>query len=345
MLLVDKLTTIKEKYMKNLKPLKGVHHVTAITSSAKDIYEFYTNVLGIRLVKKNVNQDDLSTYHLFFADDRGNPGTDMTFFDFKGISAHRKGTNDISRTSFRVNNDEALDYWLKRFDHYHVTHQPIIEMFGHKVIYFEDFDEQQYAIFSDEYNTGIVSGEPWHKGPVPDEFAITGLGPIFLRVSSEELMNQALVDIMHMKLTKSEGAFKLYEMGDGGNGASVIVEVDEQSTPARQGYGGVHHVAFRVEDKEHLDAWTNHFNKLGIGNSGFVDRFYFKSVYTRLYPNILFELATEGPGFIDDEESYEVLGEKLTLPMHLRHKREYIETQLEDFDTVRSTKTFKKEYF
>lgn len=331
--------------MNNLEQLKGVHHVTAITSSAKEIYEFYTNILGLRLVKKNVNQDDLSTYHLFFADDRGNPGTDMTFFDFKGIRAHQEGNNDISRTGFRVKNDEALSYWLKRLDHYKVKHDPVITMFGHKVIYFEDFDAQQYAIFSDENNSGIASGEPWHKGPVPDEYAITGLGPIFLRVSSKELIDQALVQVMKMKMTDSEGPFRLYEMGQGGNGASVIVEIDDHYINASQGYGGVHHVAFRVEDREHLDAWTDHFNELGLANSGFVDRFYFKSVYIRLYPNILFELATEGPGFIDDEEDYENLGEKLTLPLHLRHKREYIETQLEDFDTVRSNKTFEKEYF
>ncbi len=331
--------------MNNLQQLKGIHHVTAITSSSQEIYKFYTNILGLRLVKKNVNQDDLSTYHLFFADDRGNPGTDMTFFDFSGISAHRKGSNDISRTSFRVKDDASLEYWLKRLAHYKVDHEPIIEHFGHKALYFEDFDNQRYAIFSDENNQGIGSGEPWHKGPVPDEFAITGLGPIFLRVSSQELIDKALVLVMQMRKTATNGAFTLYEMGEGGNGASVIVELDDKLPQATQGYGGVHHVAFRVEDRDHLDAWENHFNSLGLRNSGFVDRFYFKSVYIRLYPNILFELATEGPGFIDDEEDYENLGEKLTLPQHLRHKREYIETQLPDFDTVRSNKTFEKEYF
>lgn len=331
--------------MKNLKQLKGIHHVTAITSSSKEIYDFYTNILGMRLVKKNVNQDDLTTYHLFFADDRGNPGTDMTFFDFSGIGPHQKGREDISRTGFRVKDDKAIDYWLKRFEHYNVKHDSPIEMFGHKAVYFEDFDKQQYALFSDENNTGIASGEPWHKGPVPDEFAITGLGPIFLRVSSEELIEKVLVEVMKMKETKNDGVFKLYEMGEGGNGASVIVEINKDLPEARQGYGGVHHIAFRVEDKKHLDEWETHFNKLGLPNSGFVDRFYFKSVYIRLYPNILFELATEGPGFIDDEEDYENLGEKLTLPMHLRHKREYIESQLPHFDTVRSTKTFEKEYF
>lgn len=331
--------------MNNLKQLKGIHHVTAITSSAEAIYKFYTNILGLRLVKKNVNQDDLSTYHLFFADDRGNPGTDMTFFDFKGSSAHKEGTNDISRTSFRVQNDQAIAYWEKRFDHYKVNYSSSINLFGHKVLYFEDFDKQQYAIFSDENNQGVASGEPWYKGPVPNEYALLGLGPIFLRLSSEEIIHPALVDILQMRESKSYKNFKLYEMGQGGNGGSVIVEIDKNLEQARPGYGGVHHVAFRVEDKDHLDAWITHFNDLGLNNSGFVDRFYFKSVYIRLYPHILFELATDGPGFIDDEESYENLGEKLTLPQHLRHRRSYIESQLKDFDTVRSTKSFEKEYF
>ncbi|WP_034552455.1 ring-cleaving dioxygenase [Carnobacterium funditum] len=331
--------------MNELKPFKGIHHVTAITSSAEKIYKFFTYNLGLRLVKKNVNQDDLSTYHLFFADDRGNPGTDMTFFDFSGIAAHQQGTNDISRTSFRVASDDALSYWEKRLTHYEIKHDQMIEQFGKQVLYFEDFDKQQYAIFSDEKNVGIASGEPWHKGPVPDEYAITGLGPIFLRVQSEEMMDQALVQVMKMRKIAREDNFTLYEMGEGGNGASVIVEKEDTLESARQGYGGVHHVAFRVEDKEQLDAWVRHFKQLGLQNSGLVDRFYFKAVYTRLYPNILFELSTEGPGFIDDEEAYEVLGETLTLPPHLRDKREYVESQLPDFDTVRSTKKFKKEYF
>ena len=142
--------------MNNLKQLKGIHHVTAITSSAKDIYKFYTNILGLRLVKKNVNQDDLKTYHLFFADDRGNPGTDMTFFDFKGISQAVHGNNEISETGFRVPNDKALEYWLKRLNHYNVTNEGISTLFGKNILRFRDFDDQRYVIFSDELDIANI---------------------------------------------------------------------------------------------------------------------------------------------------------------------------------------------
>lgn len=328
-----------------MKKLNGIHHVTAITSNSQAIYDFYNTILGMRLVKKNVNQDDLQTYHLYFADDQGRPGTDMTFFDFRGIGPHQVGTDDISKTTFRVPSDEAIEYWVKRFQHYHVKAGTPTRQFGRLTINFEDFDHQHYALVSDEGNTGVESGEPWHKGPVPDEYAITGLGPIHLRVRDLHLMDRVLVQIMEMRKTAVEGSFTQYEMGDGGNGGMVIVEEDKQLIPAVQGYGGVHHVAFRVDDREQLDQWINHMNDLNLNNSGFVDRFYFKSLYFRLYPNILFELATDGPGFIDDEESYEILGETLTLPPHLRGYRETIEKNLKPFDTVRSTKVFTKEYF
>lgn len=327
-----------------MKNLKGVHHVTAITSSARNIYDFYTHILGMRLVKKNVNQDDLSTYHLYFADDKARPGTDMTFFDFKNIGPHQKGTNDISMTTFRVKDDAALDYWLKRFDHFEVEHEGITELFNRKMIRFNDFDNQKYALVSDENDAGVPAGEPWFKGPVPNEFGILGLGPTFLRVAHFGYMDQILTKIMLMRKTSATGPYTLYEMGEGGNGGSIIVETNEDLPQARQGFGGVHHVAFRVEDEAHLYEWIDYFNSLNLGNSGFVERFYFKSVYIRMYPGILFELATDGPGFIDDEEGYEILGEKLTLPPHLRDKRAYIESQLDDFDTIRSNKNFEKEY-
>jgi glyoxalase family protein len=327
-----------------MEKLLGIHHVTAITSSAEAIYNFYTNILGMRLVKKTINQDDINTYHLFFSDDEGNPGTDITFFDFQGISKKIQGVNEISRTGFRVPNDEALDYWLKRFTKYDVKNSGIMELFSKKVIYFEDFDEQLYMLISDQNNHGVKSGKPWLKGPIPNEYAITGLGPIFLRINDLERMNFVLENILFMKKIAQENNLYLYEMGEGGNGASVILEIVEETKRGFQGYGSIHHVAFRVKDEEVLKNWINYLTEIGYHNSGFVDRFYFKSLYSRMYPGILFEFATDGPGFIDDEESYEILGEKLAFPPKFRGKREYIENIVRPIDTTRSNKVFRKEY-
>lgn len=327
-----------------MKNLLGIHHVTAITSDAKKIYEFYTQILGMRLVKKNVNQDDIETYHLFFADDLGSPGTDMTFFDFKNISAKQEGNNEISKTSFRVPSDQALEYWMKRFDHYNIKHSEIKSLFNRKYIEFEDFDKQQYALFSDEGIAGVKPGVPWKFGPVPHEFSIIGLGPIFLRVHDVNHMHQALVSILNFKHIDSFNEYLLYETGQGGNGASVIVELSNNRLLAQQGYGSVHHVAFRTSDTTHLLAWKEHFDDLGLQNSGYVDRHYFESVYIRLYPNILFELATDGPGFIDDQETYETLGQTLTLPPHLRQHQDFVEKTLKPFDST-IDKPFEKEYF
>lgn len=324
--------------------LLGIHHITAITSSAPKIYDFYTHVLGLRLVKKTVNQDDINTYHLFFADDRGNAGTDITFFDFKGIAKARHGVNEISRSGFRVLNDLALDYWIKRFDKYKVRHTGIRTLFNRKAIYFYDFDDQPYALFSDEGIVGVKPGTPWLKGPVPNEFGIYGLGPVFFTVNNFKSMKNILEDVFSIKEVAKEGSLHLFEMGEGGNGASVIVEESLLLPQGTQGYGGVHHVAFRVKDTKSLNEWADHLSKLGASHSGYIDRYYFESVYTRLYPGILFELATDEPGFIDHEETYEILGETLALPPRFINQRAYVENIVKPFDTVRSTKVYEKEY-
>jgi glyoxalase family protein len=328
-----------------MKQLIGLHHVTAITSSAEKNYDFFTHVLGMRLVKKTINQDDIQTYHLFFADDRGNPGTDVTFFDFPGSAQAVRGANEISRIGLRVPSNEALVYWIKRFQHHHVKHSPIQTLFDAQVIFFEDFDAQRYALCSDENVSGVASGLPWQHGPVPNEYGITGLGPIFFEVTYPDQMDRVLREALMMRFVGNEGDRRLYEMGQGGHGARVIVEKSVSLQRAMQGYGGVHHVAFRIEDEDVLNAWIDRLNDLRAGHSGFVDRFYFKSLYTRLHPGILFEFATEGPGFIDDEEPYEILGERLALPPRFRTQRDHIETLVRPIDTVRSTRTFTKEYF
>ncbi|MBD8067670.1 ring-cleaving dioxygenase [Bacillus sp. PS06] len=326
-----------------MNQLKGVHHVTAITSSAEKNYEFFTYVLGMRLVKKTVNQDDIQTYHLFFADDTGSPGTDMTFFDFPGIPKGTHGTNEISKTSFRVPSDAALDYWVKRFDRLEVKHTGIKEQFGKKTISFVDFDDQQYQLISDEHNKGVKSGTPWQNGPIPLEYAITGLGPIFIRISQFDYFKEVMEKVLLFKEIDQNGSIHLFEVGEGGNGAQVIVEHNEVLPLASQGFGTVHHVAFRIEDRAVLDEWQQRLEAFGFQTSGYVDRYFFKSLYARVAPQILFEFATDGPGFMGDEP-YETLGEKLSLPPFLEPKREAIENYVRPIDTIRSTKVIEKEY-
>ncbi len=322
--------------------LKGIHHVTAITSSAEKNYEFFTYVLGMRLVKKTVNQDDIQTYHLFFADDKGNAGTDMTFFDFPGIPKGVHGTNEISKTSFRVPSDVAIEYWLKRFDRLEVKHTGIKTQFGKKTLSFVDFDDQQYQLISDEENTGVESGTPWQNGPIPLEYAITGLGPIFVRTAHFDYFKEVLEKVMLFKEIDKEGSIHLFEVGEGGNGAQVVVEYNTMLPQAIQGFGTVHHTAFRVDDRSVLEEWIKRFESFQFPTSGYVDRHFFESLYVRVAPQILFEFATDGPGFMGDEP-YETLGERLSLPPFLESKRAEIESMVRPIDTVRSTKEIVKE--
>lgn len=326
-----------------MNELKGIHHVTAITSSAEKNYDFFTNVLGMRLVKKTVNQDDIQTYHLFFADDKGSAGTDMTFFDFPGIQKGSHGTNEIFKTAFRVPTDAALEYWIKRFDKYDVKHRGIKEQFGKKTLSFVDFDEQQYMLISDEHNQGVASGTPWQNGPVPLEFAITGLGPIHIRIAEFNNLKAVLEQAMLMREVDQAGSLHLFEMGEGGNGAQVIVEHNVVLPSGRQGFGTVHHVAFRVEDTAALQEWIERMQQLRFNTSGYVDRFFFESLYARVARGVLFEWATDGPGFMGDEP-YETVGEKLSLPPFLEPQREQIEQMVRPIDTVRSTRKIEKEY-
>lgn len=324
--------------------INGIHHVTAITSSAEKIIDWFTTILGMRLVKKTVNQDDIHTYHLFFADDKGTPGTDMTFFDSPESPPHKKGTDSISRASFRVPSNQALLYWKKRFETFDVFHSSIEELFGKQMLYFEDFDRQQYALISDENDNGAPSGTPWVNGPVPEEFAVTALGPVWLTVSDFPKIRSVLESVLHFRYTSIEDNHHLFECKEGGNAASLIVAEDLSSDRYEEGYGGVHHVAFSVADHYALNHWINTFDELDCRHSGFVDRFYFRSLYAKLYDNILFEFATEGPGFVDDQESYDSLGTTLALPPSLESKRKEIESLVRPINTTNINEPRTKDY-
>lgn len=313
------------------RELLGIHHVTAMTDSAERNYQFMTEVLGMRLVKKTVNQDDIHTYHTFYADDQGLAGTDMTFFDFPNIPQGRYGTNSITRTSLRVPSDKAIEYYKKRFEEMDIKHEEIQELFDKKILPFEEADGQRYQLISDENNKGVRPGTPWKKGPVPHEYAVYGLGPIEITVSYYDEFKKLMQEVYGFHLVEEKENITLLEVGQGGNGGQMILRRETQGPQGQQGYGEVHHVAFRVEDQAELEEWLEYYNKLGIGSSGLVDRFYFGALYARI-GHILIELSTDGPGFATDEP-YETMGETLALPPLLEAKREEIEAAIRPFDT------------
>ncbi|MGP4076209.1 ring-cleaving dioxygenase [Halobacillus sp. K22] len=313
--------------------IKGIHHVSAITANAKANFDFYTKVLGMRLVKKTVNQDDPSMYHLFYADEAGSPGTDLTFFEIKRAGHTYPGSQSISTTSLRVPTDEALNYWQERLDQYEVDRDSIEEQAGKKVISFRDPEGQRLKLVSDEFNKGVAGGSPWSKSPVPKQYGIVGLGPVHLTVTNLSLTKAVLTDILGFReLDHPEADWCAFETGEGGSGSQVCVEEKAEWKREKPGRGSVHHVAFRVEDEQELEKWKVKIQEAGFPNSGVVDRYYFKSLYFRDPNHILFELATDGPGF-DTDETKQNLGETLALPPFLEEKRNEIEERLTPLHT------------
>ncbi|MFT0859318.1 ring-cleaving dioxygenase [Ancylobacter sp. G4_0304] len=307
--------------------LTGIHHLTAITAQAGANHAFYTGTLGMRLVKKTVNQDDTSAYHLFYADAVASPGSDLTFFDWD-VQPERRGTHSVIRTSLRVSGRATLDWWAERLTAAGVAHDGIVERDGRLTLDFEDPEGQRLALVDDG---GAGDANPWDRSPVPAEHQIRGLGPIVMSVPALEQTDIVLTRVMEMRRVRdyelAGSKVHVYEMGEGGPAAELHVAVEPHLKPARQGAGAVHHVAFRTPDMEQYRAWAKRLNELRVPSSGPVDRFYFKSLYFREPNGILFEIATDGPGFAQDEP-LETLGESLSLPPFLEARRAQIEAGL-----------------
>lgn len=308
--------------------LTGLHHVTAVSADAPYNHRFYTQTLGMRLVKKTVNQDDTSAYHLFYADGAANPGTDLTFFDWP-VPAERRGTHAAVRTFLRVQDEAALEYWAARLADSGVSHGGIETRDDRHMLPFEDREGQRLGLIVDG---GRGPGVPWAKSPVPAAHQIRGLGPILLSVPDLAPTAAVLIHVMGMREARvyasEEGrAVHVFEMGEGGPAAEVHVKVEPGLDPAQQGAGAVHHVAFRVTTFDEYEEWARRLRELRIPNSGMVDRFYFRSLYFREPNGILFELATDQPGFAADEDP-EHLGERLSLPPFLEGRRAQIEAGL-----------------
>ena len=314
--------------------LTGIHHLTAISADIKGNHRFYTQTLGMRLVKRSVNQDDVSAYHLFYADALGSPGTDLTFFDW-AAPRERRGTRSIVRTCLRVNGEATLKWWIRHLDASDVPHGEIVERDGRLTLRFEDPEGQRLALVDD----GGVGDPPaaWDRSSVPQEHQIRGLGPIVMSVPTLNPTEALLTRVFNMRRVRdcphpdNPGTrVHVFEMGAGGPHAELHVAVQPDLPIARQGAGGVHHVAFRTPDADY-DAWAARLNEFGTPNSGKVDRFWFRSLYVREPNGVLFEIATDGPGFAVDEHPA-ALGEKIVLPPFLEPHREQIVANLKPIE-------------
>ena len=310
--------------------LGGFHHLTAITARASDNARFYTGTLGLRLVKKTVNQDDTSAYHLFYADGLASPGTDITFFNWPA-AREKRGTRSAVRTGLRVSGEKALDYWRARLAAAGVSHSDIALRDGRATLDFEDPEGQRLALVDD---AGKGDAHAWAQSPVPVEHQIRGLATITMSVpeiaATEALLTQGL-NMRRLRDYKGgqnkSRTVHVFEMGPGGPEAELHVMVESELPQAAQGAGAVHHIAFRTPDREGLTQWTERMKALRVPTSGEVERYYFRSLYFREPNGVLFEIATDGPGFTADEPLAE-LGQRLSLPPFLEGRRAQIEAGL-----------------
>jgi glyoxalase family protein len=318
--------------------LHGLHHVTAVTGDAPANLDFYTRVLGLRLVKKTVNQDDTSAYHLFYADKLGSPGTDMTFFDWPQTGRDRRGTDSIVNTLFRVSGMAALEYWVGRFADLGVRHEAISVFAGRAMVRFEDTEGQRLTLVDD--GGADFHGEVWAGADIPAEHAIRGFYGVALSVPSLDQVGIILTQMLGFteidrqpNPDQPNETVVIFAMDGGGPGKEVHVLVQPGQPRAYLGRGGVHHVAFRLSDEHEQQAWMERLHGLGLRTSGKVDRHYFRSLYFRVSSGILFELATDGPGFATDEP-LETLGQRLALPPFLEPQRARIEANLRPLETI-----------
>ncbi len=319
--------------------LGGFHHLTAISADIRGNKRFFTQTLGMRLVKRSVNQDDVSAYHLFYSDGVGSPGNDITFFDWPA-PRERRGNRSVTRTGLRVAGEASLRYWLARFAELGVPHGDVTDRDGRLALDFEDPEGQRLALVDDG-----GAGDPpvpWDASPVPAEYQIRGLGPVVMTVPELANTDAVLQRVTNMQPVRTypdpesrEHTVHVYDMADPGAGsgahAELHVAVRPDLPPAGSGAGGVHHVAFRTPNGEQYQAWEERLRAFGIPNSGQVDRYYFRSLYFREPGGVLFEIATDGPGFAVDEDA-STLGEKVVLPPFLEPRRERILAGLKPID-------------
>ncbi len=307
--------------------INGIHHITAISSDTRKNKRFYTSVLGLRFVKKSVNQDDVGTYHLYYGDYRGSPGTILTFFPWDGLRRGRPGVGQSYATAFSVPAG-SLSFWQSRFAQFKVEYAAVEKRFNNEVLTFFDPDGLRLELVATSETDGRT---PAPSTDIPEAFAIRGFHSSTLALTDEGPTSRVLTQTMGYRLVTQAGHRSRYAANEGGPGAYVDLLTDPALPRGLNGAGTIHHVAFRALDDASQETARARISKDGLSVSPVIDRAYFKSIYYREPGGVLFEIATDQPGFAIDEP-VETLGSKLSLPPHLEPHRAEIEAGLPALD-------------
>lgn len=300
---------------------KGIHHISALSGNAQRNADFYVKALGMRLVKKSVNQDDPSTYHLFYGNANGSPGSSLTFFPWPMAKQGKPGLGEAVKVALAVPS-ESMEYWVEHFGEEGIDFDGPYNRFGQQAIGFNDPDRLQLELVFDEQVNQLPG---WEEGTVPAEHGIRGFRGTTLRLKEHEATAEVLQKVFEFEQTDQDENAWLYTT-DAPVGGSVIIEEGE-SKPSTNGRGIIHHVAFRAEDDDELAELRQKVIDLGLRPTKKIDRHWFHSVYFQSPGGVLFEIATDGPGY-DVDEDPDKLGQKLILAPRLEPKREMIEKRL-----------------
>ncbi|HDR3523062.1 ring-cleaving dioxygenase [Bacillus pacificus] len=305
--------------------IKGHHHISMVTKNANENNHFYKNVLGLRRVKMTVNQDDPSMYHLFYGDKTGSPGTELSFFEIPLVGKTYRGTNAITRIGLLVPSEDSLHYWKERFETFDVKHSEITTYANRPALQFEDAEGLRLVLLVSN-GEKVEHWETWEKSEVPAKHQIQGMGSVEMTVRRLDKMASTLTEMFgYTEVSRSEEE-AIFQSIKGEAFGEIVVKYLDGPTE-KPGRGSIHHLAIRVKNDAELAYWEEQVIQRGFQSSGIIDRFYFKSLYFRESNGILFEIATDGPGFTVDGD-VEHLGEKLDLPPFLEDQRAEIEANL-----------------
>ncbi|MFY0518109.1 ring-cleaving dioxygenase [Lysinibacillus sp. UGB7] len=313
-----------------MQKLSGHHHISMLTKNGKQNNGFYTKVLGLRRVKKTVNQDSPSMYHLFYGDLTGAAGTELSFFEMPVAGRTVRGTNAITRIGLLVPNYESLVFWKNRFELLEVQHSEITIYAGKDALFFEDHEGLRMVLLNHHNQETPTDWQAWESSDIPVEHRILGMGTVEMTVRYLSRTVTLLQELFHYTVvTENEKEARLQSIAGETLGEIVVKELEGPSE--KPGRGSIHHLALRVATVEELQEWDALIKARGLESTGVVDRYYFQSLYFRDRNNILFEMATDGPGFTVDSP-VEDLGKELDLPPFLEEKRAEIEAILEPLD-------------